>query len=256
MGDAPGTALFMYEIPSLTNQNITDAYNKVVADNIVDTLNSSFGGCEADVGKSAETWSMLAEQGAAKGITFHASSGDSGGRMCANAPASSPYVVAVGGTSLIVGSDGARSLENAWALSGSGVSNKFALPSWQANVPGVLGQGRNVPDVSLDANVYTGMALDYQGTWDNEYNPIGGTSLSSPIFGAAITEIDAVKNSRMGAGADALFTVWRTNGYGPATTPFFYDIVQGNDGLFFAEPGYDLASGIGSIDAWNIAELP
>ena len=97
---------------TLSGNDITDAYNAIVSDNKVDTANSSFGGCEALDGKTVQAWSAIAEQGAAKGITFHAATGDSGASLCASAPASSPYMVAVGGTALTVGTAwnvGARS---------------------------------------------------------------------------------------------------------------------------------------------------
>jgi len=255
VGSAPGTALSMYEIPSLKNASITDLYNRVVSDNTVDTLNSSFGGCEVDIGaKTVEAWSRLAEQGAAKGITFHASSGDSGGSLCANAPASSPYFVAVGGTALTVGTGGTWAMEVAWDGSGGGISTVFPLPKWQAGTAGTVDRGRNVPDVALDANPDTGIAFYYTGTWNTNYNPLGGTSLSSPIFGAAVTEIDQFKNGRMGNGGSALFGAFKTAGYGSAPTPVFHDIVEGSNGPYDAVEGYDLVTGIGSVDAWNIAQ--
>ncbi len=254
VGNAPGTALSMYEIPSFTNANITDAYARVVSDNAVDAVNSSFGGCEIDIGaKTVEAWNRIAEQGAAKGITFHASTGDSGGSLCANAPASSPYVVAVGGTALTVGNGGSWASEVGWSGGGGGISTIFAQPAWQRGVAGSVDRGRNAPDVALDANPLTGMAFYYTGTWDTQYNPLGGTSLSSPIFGAAIAEIDQLQNARSGNAANALYRVFKSNGYGSGSAPLFHDIVLGSNGPFDASAGYDLVTGIGSVDFWNTA---
>jgi kumamolisin len=255
VGNAPGTALQMYEIPSLSGANITDAYNAVVSDNKVDTANSSFGGCEALDGKTVQAWSALAEQGAAKGITFHASTGDSGASLCASAPASSPYVVAVGGTALTVGNGGTWAQESAWSGSGGGISTLFAQPAWQTGVVGTVNRGRNIPDVALDADPYSGMALYFAASWNSEYNPVGGTSLSSPIFGAAVTEIDQVKNKRTGLIAGSLYATLAAHGYGTGAGAYFHDVVQGSNGVFYAGTGYDLVTGIGSIDAWNIAEV-
>lgn len=256
VGDAPGTALTAYEIPNLKNANVTDAYNTVVSQNAVDAVNSSFGGCEVAIGtKTVATWSALAEQGASKGITFHAASGDSGGSLCANAPASSPYVVAVGGTALTVGIGGAWALESAWSGSGGGVSSIFARPAWQATTAGTVDRGRNVPDIALDADPYTGIALYYTGTWNTQYNPLGGTSLSSPLFGAAIAELDQVKGGRLGLATGGLYAAFAAHGYGSGASTYFHDVTQGSNGTFYAGTGYDMVTGIGSIDAWNLGSI-
>ena len=255
VGNAPGTALWMYEIPTLSGKNITDAYNAIVSDNKVDTANSSFGGCEALDGKTVKAWSAIAEQGAAKGITFHAATGDSGASLCASAPASSPYMVAVGGTALTVGTAGAWAQEVAWTGSGGGISTLFAQPSWQTGVAGAVNRGRNLPDVAMDADPYSGIAFYFTASWNTQYNPIGGTSLSSPLFGAAVTEIDQVKNGRTGLTAGTLYATLAAHGYGSGASAYFHDIVQGSNGVFYAGSGYDLVTGIGSIDAWNIAEV-
>ncbi|HEY1978046.1 MAG TPA: S53 family peptidase [Candidatus Baltobacteraceae bacterium] len=256
VGGAPGTALTVYEIKNLKNKSITDAYDAAVSQNAVDALNSSFGGCEAAIGtKTVAAWSALAEQGASKGTTFHAATGDSGGSLCANAPASSPYFVAVGGTALTVGSGGAWALESAWTDGGGGISTIFARPAWQATTAGTIDRGRNVPDVALDADPYTGIALYYTGTFNTQYDPLGGTSLASPLFGAAVAELDQVKGGRLGLAAGGLYAAFAAHGYGSGATPYFHDVVQGNNGTFYASTGYDLTTGIGSIDAWNLASI-
>lgn len=271
LSNAPGTALILYETPGLNGAEVTDAYNRVVFDNLADAVNSSFGGCEAAVGATTvEGMSALAEQGAAKGITFAASSGDAGGDLCANAPASSPYFVGIGGTTLNVTSSGAWATETAWGDttasgptgSGGGISSVFALPSWQQGLAGVISGGRNVPDVALDANPLSGAALYIGETgfgpsgatgWNVLFNPIGGTSLACPLFSAAVTEIDQVHNGRAGFADGKLYGIWKSKGYGTAIKPYFHDITVGDNGLYFAGKGYDLVTGIGSIDAWNIA---
>ncbi len=243
------------QYPKLSGADITDAYNTIVSDNKVDTANSSFGGCEALDGRTVQAWSAIAEQGAAKGITFHAATGDSGASLCASAPASSPYMVAVGGTALTVGTGGAWAQEVAWSGSGGGISTIFAQPSWQMGVAGTVNRGRNIPDVAFDADPYSGIAFYFTASWNTQYNPLGGTSLSSPLFGAAVTEIDQVKNGRVGLGSSALFAALAAHGYGSGSSTYFHDVVQGSNGVFYAGPGYDLVTGIGSIDAWNIAEV-
>ncbi|HTU83215.1 MAG TPA: S53 family peptidase [Candidatus Acidoferrales bacterium] len=252
LGNAPGVALTVYEIPKLTSSDITDAYNKAVSDDVVDALDSSFGGCEANFPSTARAWSELAKQGVAKGMMLSASSGDGGGGLCVNAPASSPYFVATGGTSLQVGKGGSWSSETGWAGSGGGVSIVFGQPAWQSGIVSDS-RGRNVPDIALDANPYTGAAFYFAGSWNTGDNPLGGTSLASPLFVAAVTELDQVHGQRIGGSAQALFHAFQSHGTGPASAPYFHDIVQGTNGPYWAGPGYDLVSGIGSIDAWNLS---
>jgi pseudomonalisin len=251
--NAPGAKIYVYETPSLSNAHITDTYARIISDNFADVVNSSFGGCETEIGKTALAWSKLAEQGLAKGITFAASSGDSGGVLCPLAPASSPNFVALGGTALQIGPHGAWQSEIAWSGSGGGISATFAAPPWQTGVTGLNARGRNLPDLAFDADPYTGAAFFYDGTWDSVDNPIGGTSLASPLFSAAAVEMNQVKGARLGLSGASFFSTWATGGYG-TSAPLFHDISIGTNGAFPALPGYDLVTGIGSIDAWNIVQ--
>jgi kumamolisin len=254
VSNAPGTALYVYEFPNFDKDSyITDAYNKVASDNIVDTANSSFGGCETQQASDAKAWDAIAEQAASKGITFHASTGDGGSDDgCVSAPASGPHFAAIGGTSLAVKPEGYWSSETAWDGSGGGVSSVFALPSWQAGVTGIIKSGRNLPDVSFDANPNTGAAFYYGGSWNTDYNPLGGTSLSSPLFGAAVTEVDEYVKNRTGLEAEALYADLAKNGYKDSSATFFHDITVGSNGEYSAHKGYDQVTGIGSVVWYRI----
>jgi kumamolisin len=252
VSNAPGTALYVYEFPSFNSlQYITDAYTQVVSDNIVDTANSSFGGCETGLGSAPQAWDKLAQQGAVKGITFHASTGDAGSNSCSGlglqAPASGPHFSGIGGTTLVVDANGNYTSETGWNGSGGGVSVIFALPKFEKNVPNVITTGNTLPDVSFDANPGSGAALLWKGNW----SVIGGTSLSSPIFGAATTEIDQVKSARYGQANKKIFKFWKTNGYNKGKRVYFHDITSGSNGHYTAGTGYDQVTGIGSMDVWN-----
>jgi subtilase family serine protease len=270
---APGAKLYVYETPNfITGGNsakfVVDAYTKIIDANEVDSVNSSFGGCElADLDYS-KTVDHLATQAAALGITFHASSGDSGAFACVSAsgnlslgtevPASSPHIVAVGGTTLLVNASGAYGAEEAWdsngGASGGGVSSVFLLPSWQTKVTNIVTLGRNLPDVSFDADPDTGFALFYNGTWNNQFDPVGGTSLASPTFGAAVAQMVQVTHARLGLAAATLFEFWSSAGYASGSTTYFHDSIFGNNGYYLAGPGYDRVTGIGSVDVWNTVQ--
>jgi subtilase family serine protease len=270
--NAPGATLYVYQTPPFAwgVQVVTDAYNQVVSDNKVDVLNSSFGLCENAVPTVTAAIDHLATQAAALGMTFHASTGDQGSSCVGeeegvNIPASSPHVVAVGGTSLVVDPKNRYSYvsETGWGEttasgavegSGGGVSTVFPLPVWQKGVKNVQSSGRNLPDVSLDADPNTGTAFYFAGSWNNPWNPLGGTSLASPLFGAALAEIDEIVGGRTGLAGQRLFKLWERTGYTFKKTVYFNDITKGTNGAYSALPGYDNVTGIGSIDVWNIAQ--
>ncbi len=266
---APGTALYVYEFPDFSNPKyILDAYEQVVDDNVVGTANSSFGGCETQFGENggfAKMSDQIALQGAALGITFHASTGDSGNTTfgCPStsvaSPASDPHFVAVGGTSLYLDpTTAALEHEYGWGglgqsgATGGGVSVVFKLPSYQDNIPNIIKTGRNIPDLSFDADPATGESFYYAGAFQG---PIGGTSLSSPIFGASQTIVNQLRGSKGGFVNPELYAAYRAYGYQHDGRPIYRDITVGNNGFYSAKRGYDQMTGIGAPIVNNLAGL-
>jgi len=156
-------------------------------------------------------------QAAAEGIGVYFSSGDNGdetsrfGFATPDWPAVSPWVTAVGGTSLGVSQDNKRAIETGWGTStyncdtttlactrtgwlygaGGGVSRIFAVPSYQS---GMGFSGRAIPDVAALGDPQTGLLVGQtqsfpEGNSYDEYR-IGGTSLSSPIFAGIMALAD------------------------------------------------------------------
>jgi subtilase family serine protease len=124
------------------------------------------------------------------GITFVASSGDTGLRGGAQWPATSPNVLAVGGTTLSVDAAGNYRGETAWSNSGGGRSAIEPQPAYQL---GLSARGRrSTPDVAFDANPTTGVDVyatapsDGQGAWVK----VGGTSLGAPAWAGTIALAD------------------------------------------------------------------
>ena len=176
-----------------------------------------------------------------QGVTFLAGTGDDGAAQ--DYPSMSPNVVAVGGTSLDLNSDGSYDSESAWSDGGGGISEYEPQPSYQVGkVNGLSTTNRTTPDVSADADPSTGVyVLD---TYDSStYLEVGGTSLATPIWGGLI----AIANQ--GRAINGLGTL---NG-ATQTLPDlydlpasdFHDITTGNNG-FAAMTGYDLATGLGT----------
>jgi uncharacterized delta-60 repeat protein len=186
------------------------------------------------------------------GVTFVASSGDTGAP--ASWPATSPNVLAVGGTSLILDANNNWSSESAWTGSGGGPSAREAQPSYQS---GVVTQTtmRGSPDVAYDADPNTGFAVydsfpvNFGNTVQN-WTQIGGTSAGAPQWAALI----AIANQgRVLSGQPVLDSTGPqkllTAVYATANRPDFRDITTGastGSPSYSAAPGYDLATGIGS----------
>ena len=154
---APGAHVILYNMPSLLDADIIDAYTAVVDDNKLDAVSSSFGECESyylpaynngtDYTATLYYEHELYMQGNSQGITFLASSGDSAGKECistsyfhgkpgraiagASTPATDPNVTAVGGTNVVtaydVGTlDSVYAGENAW-LDQEAVSDPYGF---------------------------------------------------------------------------------------------------------------------------------
>jgi hypothetical protein len=108
--------------------------------------------------------------------------------------------------------------------------------------------GRNIPDISLNADPNTGYLIYYYGSF---YAYSGGTSFVAPQLNGITALISQSAKSRLGLLNPALYRIAKKVGY-PVNGPF-NDITTGDNLGFSATPGYDPASGIGSINAANLA---
>lgn len=248
---APGADLHLYILENPVDKPGEDAYNKIVSDNAVDIVNSSFGVCESDRAYGTAAAKII-KQGAAKGITFSASSGDGGARQCsgngmsATLPAGFPQVVGVGGTTLTVNNTGHYVAESAWSGSGGYVTQHYAIPKYQVGVAGEASTTkRNVPDIAFPADPNAGFSFYIAGRFQG---PIGGTSWSSPTYCALQVEINQKDGKRAGFVNPRIYKAFAAHGYN-----VFHDITTGGNGVFNAGPGYDNVTGIGSIQGFAFA---
>ncbi|MQR01025.1 peptidase S53 [Glaciimonas sp. GS1] len=245
---------------SAVNTAIHDAQNKP------SVISISWGGPESSWTQQAmQAFNQTLQAAAAMGVTVCVASGDSGssdgvsgGSNNVDFPASSPYVLACGGTSLhasakaitseVVWNDGAQG-----GAGGGGVSAVFALPVWQQNLTVTTESGikspltkRGVPDVAGDADPATGYAVRVDGT----DTVIGGTSAVAPLWAALVA---CINSARSGAGSDTKGTsVGFINPKLYQQQAAFHDITQGNNGNFNAEPGWDACTGLGSPDGTKV----
>ncbi len=249
---APGANVKYYASPSCDNTDFVKTLIKVVTDHKADIVTNSWGGTDESNGSDLldQVYEATFEQAAACGIGFYFSSGDSGdgaadndGTPTTQAPANSPYVTAVGGTSLAVSKKNNRDWETGWstgksALStdgkswtppapgtylygaGGGTSRVFAQPKYQKGVvPKSLATrysstpARVVPDVSALGDPSTGMLVGQTQTFTDgtvkysEYR-IGGTSLASPLFAGVMAVADQAAGHPHGFANPALYKLY------------------------------------------------
>lgn len=262
---APQAQVLVYEGP-LTNQGVIDTYKKIASDNIAHVVSTSWGLCELDSNLSViNSLHAVYQQMASQGQSLFAASGDFGAFDCnfdglgndtalsVDYPASDPFVTGVGGTTLNV-----NGTETVWSGSprsflgsGGGLSAIYNLPSYQTG-PGTKNSfsngKRQVPDVSGDADPATGYSVFSGGTWQ----VFGGTSAAAPLWAAIATLCNQYASAGgkgyLGQANPALYRLFNT------TQPYtpYHDVTSGNNLFYPATAGYDLASGIGTPDAFNL----
>lgn len=250
---APAAKVVVYFAPN-TEQGFVDALTTAVHDatHAPSVLSISWGGPE-------ETWSgsaraaleTVAQDAALQGVAIFAASGDQGasdgepmGTRAVDFPASSPYVMGCGGTRLELSGTAILS-EVVWndlatneGATGGGVSEEFALPSYQtlARVPAAPNGfvGRGVPDVAANADPETGYAVVVDGSGA----VIGGTSAVAPLWAALAARLVQALDKPLGYLNPAI--------YAPAASMTFRSITSGNNGGYSAAPGWNPCAGWGS----------
>ncbi len=243
---APSSKVRVYATATLSDAAVDNGYEAIVLDAVngvaIDQVSISLGQCEASVSQSqALTDLYYHEILASLGSTVLVASGDSGSHECGanggNVPAfdsTSPYVTAVGGTTLKLSQSGVAT-ETAWSDSGGGVSGLFAKPSYQSkiNLP-----SRGVPDVAAVGNPATGVAIVLNGNIE----VFGGTSVATPIWAGLIALVNDARSAKGKASLGFMNPLL----YPLVSTANLRDIKSGNNGGYAAKVGYDLVTGLGS----------
>ncbi|MBS0432663.1 MAG: PKD domain-containing protein [Proteobacteria bacterium] len=249
-------ALYLYDIPTLSDADLTAGFNQAVSDNVVKVINVSIGGCEtnAEVSGLAEDDSIF-EQATAQGQTFSISTGDSGADECGDGgttpswPANSQYVVAVSGTGLFTNGTTSWANEVVWnelakgeGATGGSPSKYEPQPSWQNGVGQNAGNThRGLGDIAFDGDPESGAIVIVHGA--NEQ--IGGTSLASPLFVGLWARALATKSS-LGFAAPLIYS-----DAGGNYAADFHDVTSGNNSGETAAVGWDYPTGFGSANIAN-----
>ena len=254
---ASGANIAVYFAPN-TDAGFLDAINQAVNDTVnkPSILSISWGGPESSwTAQSLQSFNSALQSAAAVGVSVCVAAGDDGstdgvtdGEDHVDFPASSPYALACGGTTLKI-SGSTISSEVVWndlssndGATGGGVSGTFPIPTWQANanVPPSTNPsgfaGRGMPDVAGDADPATG----YQIEADGQSFAVGGTSAVAPLWAGLI----ALFNQSQGKSLGYLNpTLYQNVGESGAA---FHDITSGNNGDYKAAVGWDPCTGWGS----------
>jgi kumamolisin len=284
-GLAPGVRIVDYqEDPALLNTGygsdswtaFNNALQRIIDDNVGSphpggVVSISLGGSEGFMSQATmqavdQNLRILTQ---AERMTVFVATGDCGaygdrtyGPLDVSFPSTSSWAVAVGGTRMLFGPNGARTQEQVWSDrsdlskcenqwgSGGGVSKIFPRP-WYQQGPGVANQystgARQVPDVSaaaIDLPVY------YRGRWVG----FGGTSAATPIWAAGFVLVNQGLMTRKHVYWYGPDTIYHMVGQGGAYGPY-YDVVAGNNLYYPATAGYDLSTGLGTPNAANIYNI-
>jgi kumamolisin len=264
---APGARIAVYFAPN-TDQGFVRAINRAVHDKInqPSVISISWGGPESSWTRQSLSAIDAALQAASLlGVTVCVASGDGGStdgvpglRAHVDFPSSSPYALACGGTGILSLLDTILA-EWVWndgidgGASGGGISNFFALPSWQASAgvpvsvnPGGR-KGRGVPDVAGNADQNSG----YQVRVDGVDAVFGGTSAVAPLWAGLIALLNESLGTPLGYCNPLLYGTVESAGA-------LRDVTQGNNdtttmsGGYDAGPGWDACTGLGSPDGMKL----
>ena len=286
---APGAKILLEETPVSETEGvqgfpeIVKAENYVIDHHLGDVISQSFGATEETFPNAQSILNLRSalKNADAHNVTVLASSGDDGATdaqangtdlytMPVNSwPSADPLVTSVGGTMLTLDANGNRLAPDVvWndyqsvggGAGGGGVSSVFPRPAFQAGDRNVVGNHRGTPDISLSAAVDGAVILYFSFEPNNVgYHLVGGTSEASPEFAGIVAMADQLAGHSLGNINKRLYLLSRFGGNAGVV-----DVTQGNntfgpftnsDGTthtvvgYNAGPGYDLASGNGTVNA-------
>jgi subtilase family serine protease len=229
----PNCQIWLVEANSNSYSNLATAVN-TAASLGAHAISNSYGGGEGGTQAYEPSYNHAT-------IAVTASTGDNGYAAGPQFPATSPHVIAVGGTHLV--HDGSKRgwAETVWAGAGSGCSTVYSKPAWQHDTGCTK---RMEADVSAVADPATGVAVYGPTSGGNAWLKFGGTSVSAPIIGG----IYGVNGKNVKSYAKTLYK----------KASHLYDVTSGSNGSCGGSykctgmPGYDGPTGLGTPNGSKI----
>jgi len=237
------------------------AFDQMISDHLGSVISESLGACEPDTPSGHRAaYASIQDRSVAQGMSHFIASGDSGAYTCgqseppaASFPSTLPNVTTVGGTTVFESVQGIYFKEAAWGGpvaeigSGGGASQFYPIPDYQKVVAQAAGHGlRQVPDVAADSDPNTGFHIIFSG----QEGEAGGTSAAAPLWAATVALIDQdLKRKGLretGYANPAIY--WMGVNASRLPAPAFHDVTFGNNLAYDATPGWDFATGWGSMD--------
>jgi subtilase family serine protease len=234
-GMAPNAHIYLVEANSNSDADLDAAEDKATA------LLQAAGGGEASNSWGEGEFSGEKSEDShfqGTGVVYFASSGDSGGQVIY--PSASPFVVSVGGTTILRNSKGLFTSESAWSDAGGGPSSVEPRPSYQKVIKSIVGAHRGTPDFSSEASNVSYVAIYSQygcGGWCG----VGGTSVSSPTMAGIVNAAGKFNTSTKAEDTEAY------KDYANATKykADWNDITTGSN-RYACKKGWEFCTGIGS----------
>lgn len=262
---APNAKFAVYFAPNNGDKGFLDAISAAVHDTErqPSVISISWGGPEDPSDQQGiNAFHELFAAAGALGITVCVASGDHGtadeasgewdGKIHVDHPACDDLVLGCGGTQIdngadVVWNDGTSLDQGGWA-SGGGISEVFAVPSYQAGANNIVSidngkPGRGVPDIAMSAT-------DYFTRVDRQEGASGGTSAVAPLMAALIALLNQAKQKNVGFLNPFL--------YSNASKGVVHDVTSGTNAItktvngYNAGPGWDPCSGLGTPDGTAI----
>ena len=284
---APGAKILLVETPTAETEGVTgfpeimNAEKYVIDHNLGDVISQSFGATENTFpGFAAGNYASLLDlryaftEAARHHITVLAASGDTGATndepdgatlypyRAISWPSADPLVTSIGGTQLLLAQDGNKIQpdqvwKDTYGAGGGGVSSVFSRPAYQNGVAKVTGGRRGAPDISMSAAVSGGSWIyaSFDPSGAGGWEILGGTSEATPMFAGIVALAGQVAGHRLGDINPALYALGAASrGTSDPSRTGIVDVTTGSNTYgsvtgYTATPGYDLASGWGTIDA-------
>jgi subtilase family serine protease len=271
---APAANILLVETPVAETEGVTGfpeivhAENYVINHNMADVITQSFGATENTFPSKQSLLDLRSAfvNAERRGVTVLASSGDTGATnfildgsdvypFPVNSwPSSDPLVTSLGGTQLHLDAAGNKispdvTWNDGFGATGGGLSQVFSRPAFQFGVRSVVGAARGTPDISMSAAVDGGAIFYYS------FNParigwhiVGGTSEASPLFSGIVALTAQLAHHKLGDINGAIYTLNALHARG------IVDVTSGDNSFagvtgYSALKGYDLATGVGTVDA-------